>query len=287
MQTTLLFALMFISAASMQLYAVQPCSLKTVKIPGQQLGGGVHTKDYLADVFDPVPCVWTQKKGQHADYGTNSPIYVDSAPQLADIVIDGKIIGKTPAFLILERTITNKQFTVVFKKIGFKDAVGVVTASRGGKIRLVPEDASKVLPPEDLSKGDDLPPIVQTRCRAKAWINAFDLSKPVNSENYLCPADRSRALFTREGTLACQDAQTLHALINGNGYGWFTRPTPEEAAKALAGDSSLWNAGQIKYLNSKQCTVYHDGAAVKIHEEDRGMASTNIGWVPEANLRNR
>jgi PEGA domain len=275
MRKVSLFTLMFLFAASMQAYALQPCSVKTVKVQGG-----------LGTVYDPVPCVWSFNT-PHASIGITVLTSLDSAPQLADIIIDGVLIGKTPATLILEQTNTQKHFTVVFRKAGFKDAVGDVTSGTTGKMKLYP-DVSQKAPAEDLSKGDDLPPIVQSRCVNKAWINAFDLDSPVNSQKYLCPADRSRALFTREGTLACPDADTLNQLYNvASTYGWFIRPTPAEAAKWLAGDRSLMSAGQIKYLTSLGCTVYHDGTAVKIHEEDRGMANTNIGWVPEANLRNR
>jgi hypothetical protein len=274
-----------ILAASIQSYALVPCSLKTVKMRSEPLGGA-PARDYLTTVYDPVPCVWSIEKPSPS-YGTIATTSLDSSPQGAEIVIDGKIIGKTPATIVLERTSTPKHFTVVFRKAGFKDAVGEIWAGRGGMMQLVREDASKELPPEDLSKGDDLPPIKQRMCMRNAWINAFALGESVHSENYLCPADRSRALFTREGTLACPSFDTINPLINmAIEYSWFIVPTKAEAASWLAGDHSLENAGQIKYLNSKGCTVYHDGTAVKIHEENGSMANTNIGWVWEANLRN-
>lgn len=285
MRKTLLLTTTIIFATSIQSYALIPCSLKTVKMQGEQLGD-MPTPDYLATVYDPVPCVWSFKT-PIPSYGTIALTSLDSAPQGADIVIDEKIIGKTPATLVLERTTTQKHFTVVFRKTGFKDAIGDITSGHGGKIQLIPEYASKELPPEDLSKGDDLPPIEQTRCGDKAWINAFAVGDWVHSQDSLCPADRSRALFTREGTMACPSAETLDRLIDtAVEYGLFIAPTKTEAASWLAGDHSPENVGQIKYLNSLGCTVYHDGTAVKIHEEDRSMANTNIGWVPEANLRN-
>jgi hypothetical protein len=286
MRKTLVFTTILIFAASTPSYSLVPCTLKTVKIAGEPNKDAFHGGDYLATVYDPVPCVWTLNTPMPS-YGTIALTSLDSSPQGADIVIDEKIIGKTPATLVLERTNTQKRFAVVFRKAGFKDAVGDITSGRGGKMPLVPEDASKELPPEDLSKGDDLPPIVQRRCGDKAWINAFAPGDSVHSQDSLCPADRSRALFTREGTLACPSAETLDRLINtAMEYSWFIAPTRAEAASWLAGDHSPENTGQTKYLNSLGCTVYHDGTAVKIHEEDRGMANTNIGWVPEANLRN-
>lgn len=286
MRKALLCTTALIFAASIQSVALVTCTLKTVKIPGEPNKDAFHGGNYLATVYDPVPCVWSFKT-PYPSYGTIALTSLDSSPQEAEIVIGERVIGKAPATLVLERTTTQKHFTVVFRKTGFKDAVGEIWSGHGGKMQLVPEDASKELPPEDLSKGDDLQPVVQTRCSRNAWINAFAVGEPVHSENYLCPTDRSRALFTREGTLACPDAETLNRLINiAMEYSWFIAPTKAEAASWLAGDHAPENTGQVKYLISLGCTVSHDGTAVKIHEEDRGMANTNIGWVWEANLRN-
>jgi hypothetical protein len=249
---------------------------------GEKLGD-IQTKDYLTTVYDPVPCIWTIDT-PHATYGATAVTTLDSVPQQADIVVDGIVIGKTPASIILEVTNTQKDFIVTLRKAGYQDASGIMRSGRRAKIKLI-LDNSQIQAEDDMSKGDDLPPIKQKACDSNDWINAYALGKKNNPQPSICPGDRSRPLFTREGTIACQSIDTLRRLINTAWtYSWFTIPSREDAALWLAG---IQPEGQVKHVISSGCRVYHDGTSVKIHEEDRGMANTNIGWVDENNLRNR
>jgi hypothetical protein len=139
MRNTVLLTSIFILAVSMQLYADQPCSLKTVKV---QMGFDTIEQE----VYASLPCVLTSNTNT-SWCRPFAPTPLDSSPKGAEIVIDGKIIGKTPALIVLECGNTQKHFTVVFRKAGFKDVAGVVTSGFGGTMQLQPENAQAASPP--------------------------------------------------------------------------------------------------------------------------------------------
>lgn len=122
---------------------------------------------------------------------------------------------------------------------------------------------------------------VHNRCDYRAWINAFQPEQPVFPKSTdRCLADESKALFTREGTLACSTLDGFELAYNSMEHGWTYVPTAGVPAKA--GEYS----GMPTPPEHFGCTIYHDGVAVQISRENFSAAETTIGWIARVNLRN-
>jgi hypothetical protein len=120
----------------------------------------------------------------------------------------------------------------------------------------------------------------QFRCEGRAWVNAFHPEEatfpgPLD----LCPADETRPLFTREGTLTCPTIDVFDTAFKAMERGW--RFVPTEGAP-----NSGLSRGQVVSAESLGCSVYHDGTALQIRQETRGLAETNLGWTSRSYLRN-
>jgi hypothetical protein len=139
MRNTVLLTAIFILAASMQLYADQPCSLKTVKV---QMGFDTINQQ----VYDPLPCVLTDKTGSASD-NTTPRTSLDSIPQGADIIINGVVIAETPAILILEQHYTQTPFIIFFRKDGYSGGSITVKSFFAGKVQLQPTSSPQPPPP--------------------------------------------------------------------------------------------------------------------------------------------
>jgi hypothetical protein len=136
----------FILAASMQLYANQPCSLKTI-----QVQNGFET--FKQQIYDPVPCSWSFKTGFASD-NTTPQTHLDSIPQGADIIINGVVIAQTPATLILEQHYTQTPFIIFFRKDGYEGGSITVKSNFSGKVQLQPTAAQLAKHIPDYTPGD-------------------------------------------------------------------------------------------------------------------------------------
>jgi len=125
-----------------------------------------------------------------------------------------------------------------------------------------------------------IPPERQSRCENRAWVNAFHPEEGVFPGPLdLCPADETRPLFTREGTLACPTADLFNTAFNAMESRWRFVPTPGAADLGLT-------PGQVVSAESMGCSIYHDGIALQIRQETFSLAETNLGWTSRSYLRN-